>query len=278
MLLSFSFSPCPNDTFMFEPMVSKKVISENLKFEFHLHDVEKLNQYAFLEKYHVTKLSYNAFTKLSDRYQLLNSGSALGNNCGPILVSKKNFELEDIQNLKIAIPGKNTTAFLLLQFAFPFLNHVSEMVFSEIEESVLTGDCDAGLLIHENRFTYEKKGLVKLIDLGSFWEEKTGYPIPLGGIAVKRSLPENVKMDIDKLLFKSISYAFSHPKSGLDYIRKHAQEMDDDVMFSHIKLYVNQYSKDLGNKGKSAVWQMFEFATNRKLDKEAKNVLFVPKQ
>jgi len=278
MLLSFGFSPCPNDTFMFEPIVSKKVVSENLSFDFHLHDVEKLNQNAFLEKYDVTKLSYNAFTKLSDRYQLLNSGSALGNNCGPILVSKKNFKLEDIPKIKIAIPGKNTTAYLLLQFAFLSLSHVSEMVFSDIEESVLTGDCDAGLLIHENRFTYEKKGLIKLMDLGSFWEQKTGYPIPLGGIAVRRSLPENVKSEIDKLLFDSISYAFSHPKSGLDYIREHAQEMNDDVMFSHIQLYVNKYSQDLGDKGKSAVWQMFEFATNKSLDTEAKNVLFVPKE
>jgi 1,4-dihydroxy-6-naphthoate synthase len=258
MRLSLSFSPCPNDTFIFEPIVNKKIDLEGLEFDITLDDVENLNKAAINHIPDITKLSFNAFTSLSDHYQLLNSGSALGNNCGPLLISKQKVSLEDIPNLKIAIPGVNTTAFLLLKYAFPKVPYVKEMLFSDIENAVLSGVCDAGLIIHENRFTYHLKGLTKVIDLGEFWEKETGSPIPLGGIVLRRSFDEDLKAKINRILFDSVQYAFAHPDDGMPYIRQHAQEMDEQVMRSHINLYVNEYSKDLGISGKNAVKKLFK--------------------
>jgi 1,4-dihydroxy-6-naphthoate synthase len=258
MRLSLSFSPCPNDTFIFEPIVNKKIDLEGLEFDITLDDVENLNKAAINHIPDITKLSFNAFTSLSDHYQLLNSGSALGNNCGPLLISKQKVSLEDIPNLNIAIPGINTTAFLLLKYAFPKVQHIREMLFSDIEDAVLSGDCDAGLIIHENRFTYHLHGLTKVMDLGEYWEKETGSPIPLGGIVLRRSFNEDLKAKINRILFDSIQYAFAHPEDGMPYIRQHAQEMDEQVMRSHINLYVNEYSKDLGISGKNAVKKLFK--------------------
>jgi 1,4-dihydroxy-6-naphthoate synthase len=257
MRLSLSFSPCPNDTFIFEPIVNKRIDLEGLEFDITLDDVENLNKAAINHQPDITKLSFNAFTSLSDHYQLLNSGSALGNNCGPLLISKEKIAIEDIPNLKIAIPGINTTAYLLLKFAFPNVQYISEMLFSDIEDAVLSGKCDAGLIIHENRFTYHLKGLTKVMDLGENWEQKTGSPIPLGGIVLRRSFDEELKTKVNRVLFNSIQYAFEHPRSGMPYIRQHAQEMDENVMLSHISLYVNEYSKDLCTNGKNAVKKLF---------------------
>lgn len=258
MRLSLSFSPCPNDTFIFEPIVNHKVDLEGLEFNITLDDVENLNKSAIDHIPDITKLSFNAFTSLSNHYQLLNSGSALGNKCGPLLISKKNIKLEDLPNLKIAIPGIHTTAYLLLKFAFPNANNIIEMLFSDIEDAVLTGKSEAGLIIHENRFTYHLKGLEKVIDLGEYWENKTGCPIPLGGIVVRRSFNEELKLKINRILSNSIKFAFDNPKSGMPYIRQHAQEMDENVMLSHIDLYVNDYTKDLGIKGKNAIIKLFK--------------------
>ncbi len=258
MRLSFAFSPCPNDTFMFEPLVNNRINHDGFDFDITMDDVENLNKAALQNIPDITKLSFNAYTKLYDRYQLLTSGSALGRNCGPLLISKKEIRVSDIKNIRIAIPGYNTTAFFLLKYAFPEIDKTEEMIFSDIEKAVLNEKIDAGVIIHENRFTYQAKGLRKIMDLGEYWEQKTGFPIPLGGIAIKRSFPDYIKRKVNSLLKQSISYAFDHPEAGLDFTRKHAQEMDSKVIFSHIDLYVNEFSRELGNEGKKAVLALFK--------------------
>lgn len=258
MKLSFAFSPCPNDTFMFEPLVNSRIDSGEFQLKFILDDVENLNKAALREIPDITKLSFNAYTKIHDKYQLLTSGSALGNNCGPLLISKNKMNIDEVDNLKIAIPGFNTTAYLLLKYAFPNVDDVKEMLFSDIEDAVLSGEADAGVIIHENRFTYKQRGLHKIIDLGEYWETKTGSPIPLGGIAIKRSLPQNIKLSINDLIYKSIKFAFENPDSGTEFIKSHAQEMDQQVILAHIRLYVNKYSQNLGVSGRNAVFTLFK--------------------
>ena len=261
--MSLGFSPCPNDCFIFDAMLHGKIDTEGLAFDVFLEDVETLNQKAFRGELDVTKLSYHAYAHLVKEYQLLNAGSALGNNCGPLLISKKgdvsNLKSQ-ISSLKIAIPGKYTTANFLLSLAFPDAKNKVEMVFSEIEDAVLTGKVDAGLIIHENRFTYEEKGLKKIIDLGEFWETLAKAPIPLGGIVIKRSFPDEVKKKFDRVLRKSVEYAFANPKSSLNFVKANAQEMSEEVMYKHIDLYVNNYSVDLGVEGKRAVKLLFDKA------------------
>jgi 1,4-dihydroxy-6-naphthoate synthase len=258
MNLSFGFSPCPNDTFMFEPIVARRIDTEGLAFDIHLADVETLNKEAISQGPDITKLSFNAFTSVIESYQMLSSGAALGRKCGPLLISKTKFAPEDPASCQIAIPGKYTTAFLLLKYAYPQLTQFTEMVFSDIEEAVLSGQVDAGVIIHENRFTYAEKGLYCWKDLGEYWEENTGFPIPLGGIAVRRSLPETVKKTIARVIQRSVVYAMDHPDSGSSFVQSHAQEMDPAVMQAHIDLYVSQYSKVLGDEGKQAVYHLCE--------------------
>lgn len=258
MKVSFAFSPCPNDTFMFEPIVNKRIDLEGLSFDIELMDVEQLNKAAESGKYDITKLSFNAFTRLTDTYQLLNSGSALGRGCGPLLISKTPISDAEIPKSKIGIPGKNTTANLLLSIAFPDALNKEDMLFSDIEEALLAEKIDAGLIIHENRFTYKAKGLLKLIDLGEYWEKTTGFPIPLGGIGIKRDLSAELKYKIDRIIHRSVAYAFAHPTSGKEYIRCHAQEMDEQVMYDHINLYVNNFSQELGDEGREAVLELFK--------------------
>ena len=256
MKLTLGFSSCPNDTFMFDALVHDKIDTEGLKFEIVMEDVEALNQRALNNDLDVTKLSYHAFLYCVQHYSLLNSGSALGRNCGPLLIQQKgNTPLT--ANSKIAIPGKNTTANLLLSIAFPQLQNKLEMLFSDIEQAVTNGEVDAGLIIHENRFTYQEKGLEKIQDLGVFWETETGLPIPLGGIVVKRDLSLEVQQKVQRVLKRSVQYAFDHPKSAREYIRRCAQEIDEQVIYEHIKLYVNDFSLDLGEEGKHAVEEVF---------------------
>ena len=256
MKLTLGFSPCPNDTFMFDALVHDKVDTEGLKFEVVMDDVEALNQRALNKDLDVTKLSYHAFLYCVQDYSLLNSGSALGRNCGPLLIQQKgNTPLT--ANSKIAIPGKNTTANLLLSIAFPQLQNKLEMLFSDIEQAVTNGEVDAGLIIHENRFTYLEKGLEKIQDLGVFWETETGLPIPLGGIVVKRDLSLEVQHKVQRVLKRSVQYAFDHPKSAIEYVRRCAQEIDEQVIYEHIKLYVNDFSLDLGEEGKQAIQEVF---------------------
>lgn len=258
MKLTLSFSPCPNDTYIFEPIVNKRIDLKGFEFDIKLEDVENLNKAALLKRPDISKISFNAFTKLYNDYQLLDCGSALGTNCGPLLISKNDIHDSEIKNKKIAIPGYNTTAFLLLKYAYPEIHNFEEILFSDIENSIIEGRVDAGVIIHENRFTYQEKGLRKIIDLGSYWEDKTGSPIPLGGIAVRRSLPEIVKKQINSILSESIAYAFDHPKSGMEFIKNHAQEMAENVMLSHINLYVNEFTKNLGQDGKKAIQTLFK--------------------
>lgn len=258
MKLTFAYSPCPNDTFMFEPIVSKRIDTEGLEFEIHLADVEVLNKAAAEQKFDITKLSFNAYTRLTPYYQLLNAGSALGRKCGPLLISKKVMNEEEINKSKIAIPGKNTTANFLLSFAFPGIQQKKEKLFSDIETSVLNAEVDAGVIIHENRFTFHEKGLTKVRDLGEHWEEKTGFPIPLGGIVTRRKMPDELKQKIDRVIARSVAYALEHPSSGMDYIRAHAQEMDDDVMQAHINLYVNNFSAHIGEEGTASIQFLFD--------------------
>jgi len=239
-------------------MVNGRIDTEGLRFSLHLADVEELNQMAFSSLLDISKVSYHAFAYLSAEYQLLNSGSALGYNNGPLLISKHKIFPDEVDNLKIAIPGKYTTANLLLSFAFPGLHQKKVYLFSDIEEVILSGEADAGVIIHENRFTFERKGLKKIIDLGAFWEQQTGMPIPLGGIIIKRGLPLEIRQKVNRVLRRSVEYAFHNPDDSLPYVRKYAQAMDEEVMRNHIQLYVNDFSIDLGDKGKGAIKTLYD--------------------
>lgn len=302
MKLSLGFSPCPNDTFIFDALIHGKIDTEGLEFEVSYDDVETLNRKAFRAELDITKLSYHAFAHVIADYVLLNSGSALGFGVGPLLitgpasgsassapgsaspesgsarlpsspgasgpaaapaVSPSAAAPDDAA--KIGIPGHYTTANFLLSLAFPEARNKKEMVFSDIEDALLKGDIDFGLIIHENRFTYEKKGLQKVMDLGAFWEKETGCPIPLGGIMMKRNIRPEIQAKVDRLIRRSIEYAFANPSSGIGFIRSHAQEMDEAVMYRHIELYVNKYSVDLGPEGRRAVEVLFDRAAAKGL-------------
>src|SRR5258706_12357868 len=259
MRLTLAFSPCPNDCFMFDAVVNRRIDLEGLEFDVRLADVEALNKAAFAGEVDVTKLSYHAYAYCAREYVLLDAGSALARNCGPLLISKRQISGDEVAagGLRIAIPGKYTTANFLLGLAFPGARDRTELLFSDIEAAVLDGRFDAGLIIHENRFTYAAKGLKKIVDLGEFWEGETGAPIPLGGIVVNRSLPGEVQRAVNRVLRRSVEYAFAHRAASLPFVREHAQEMSEDVMYRHIDLYVNEYSVDLGVEGKRAVDLLF---------------------
>jgi 1,4-dihydroxy-6-naphthoate synthase len=258
--ISLGFSTCPNDTFIFDAMVHHKIDTENLEFDVVLGDVEELNSKALQNELDVTKISYHAFSKIAHNYLLLDSGSALGYRNGPLLISKRKIYSDELNDVKIAIPGVNTTANLLLSIAFPEAKNKKEFLFSNIEDAILDNEVDAGLIIHENRFTYEKKGLKKIIDLGEYWEKETGLPIPLGGIAVSRNLNHNQQLKINRVLKRSVEYAFANPKSAYPYIKQYAQEMDEDVMYKHIELYVNNFTIELGTHGRKAIEILYEKA------------------
>ena len=265
MNLSLGFSPCPNDCFIFDALIHKKIDTKGIDFTVVMEDVEALNNRAFKHDLDITKLSYHAFLYLTNHYALLNSGSALGFNCGPLLVKDAKTEIKDIEQAVIAIPGKYTTANFLLSLAFPGAVHKREILFSDIEAAVLSHKVDAGLLIHENRFTYQEKGLEKIIDLGEFWEGLIHAPIPLGGIVVKKELDFKLQSTIDSLIRQSVEFAFADPESCMNYVREHAQEMDEEVMKKHIALYVNEFSIDLGITGKKAVQLLFDKAKETNL-------------
>jgi 1,4-dihydroxy-6-naphthoate synthase len=275
--LSLGFSPCPNDCFMFDAIVNRRIDLEGLDFSVRLADVEALNNAAFAGDTDVTKLSYHAYAYCLGDYVLLDAGSALGRNCGPLLISKREIARDEVAAgaLSIAIPGKYTTANFLLGLAFPQAQDKTALVFSAIEAALLDERFDAGLIIHENRFTYEAKGLKKIVDLGEYWESETGTPIPLGGIVIKRSLPDKIKHRVNRVLRRSVEYAFAHRSASLDYVRAHAQEMDEDVMYRHIDLYVNEYSVDLGAEGRRAVELLFDKASATGIIPPAPSSLFL---
>ena len=265
MKLTLGFSPCPNDTFIFDALVNKKIDAEDLKFDVVLEDVETLNQWSFEKKLDITKLSYPAFFQNLDKYVLLNAGAALGKGVGPLVISKQDIQHStfNFQRATIALPGKNTTANLLFSFAYPAAKYKKHMIFSAIEESVLNEQAELGVIIHENRFTYQQKGLHKVTDLGEYWEEKMHVPVPLGGIAVSRSIDKEVSLQIDNLIRKSIEFAFSNYPFITAYVKEHSQEMSEDVMRQHIELYVNNFSISLGNEGKQAIETLYKIATTQ---------------
>ncbi|MEI6306476.1 MAG: 1,4-dihydroxy-6-naphthoate synthase [Deltaproteobacteria bacterium] len=251
--LSLGFSPCPNDTFMFYPLVHGLVDMEGLCYHERLEDVETLNQLAIKSELDVSKVSYHAFGHIRDEYALLRSGSALGRGCGPLLVAAENFDPADLHGKTIAVPGRYTTAMLLLRLFDPLLTNFLEMNFSEVMDAVQSGVADAGVIIHESRFTYKGFGLHKLLDLGEWWEGESGLPIPLGGIVAKRSLGTATIAAIERALGNAVDYARTNPEEAAKYICEHAQEMSAEVCASHIGLYVNDFSRDLGEEGEKAI-------------------------
>lgn len=256
MAISLFFSPCPNDTFCFHAMVSGLVDTEGLSFEPVLEDVEQLNQRVLNQCPDVCKVSYRLVPEIVDRYQVLPCGSALGFGNGPLLVARHTLHAITSQT-RIAIPGVHTTAAFLLSFAYPQAGNTHPVLFSEVANAVVRGEFDAGVLIHEGRFMYKQQGLSLIVDLGQRWEERTGLPIPLGGIVVSRTLDNAIRQKIARVLYRSIRYAQEHPTAGDSYIRSHAQEMDSDVIRKHIELFVNDYTLDLGATGRIAVESLF---------------------
>ncbi|HUM45540.1 MAG TPA: 1,4-dihydroxy-6-naphthoate synthase [Chitinophagales bacterium] len=275
MNLNIGFSPCPNDTFIFYALLHGKIDTQGLSFTALLADVETLNRKAFNAELEITKLSFAAYLQLQQHYRLLTSGSALGNNCGPLLIAKKNISPESMHLHSVAIPGNHTTANFLFDTFFPHQAGKVEMVFSEIERAVLDEITDTGVIIHENRFTYQQKGLKKVADLGEKWEQSTGHPIPLGGIAILRSIAPAVATLVNQLIRESVLYAFAHPEEAIGYVRLHSQEMEEAVMWQHIHLYVNDYSIHLGEKGKAAIDHFFDHALQRKMIDEKIIPVFV---
>ncbi len=257
--IKIGFSPCPNDTFIFDAIVNKKIDIENLNIDIVIEDVESLNNKALKGDLEVTKLSFQTYFKVKNQYTSLNSGSALGRNCGPLLISKKKYSANDLYNLKIGIPGINTTANLLLTIAFPDIHNKLPMLFSDIEDSIILEETDAGVIIHENRFTYQDRGFNKIIDLGEYWEKITGFPLPLGCIAMKKDLDEDIRNKIERVMKKSVEFALQNPSSSMDFVRMHSQTLSDDVINKHIKLYVNDFTVDLGAEGKKAIDRLEQY-------------------
>jgi 1,4-dihydroxy-6-naphthoate synthase len=267
MKLSLGFSPCPNDTFIFDALVNHKIDTEGLTFDALLLDVQTLNEWALQGKLDISKISYGVLPLVLKEYNVLNSGGALGKGVGPLLITNSEQELtnEEVNNALIAIPGENTTAHMLFSLAFPNARHKIFKIFNEIEDWLLDFPVEkenrkwAGVIIHENRFTYHLRGLHKIIDLGEYWESETGLPVPLGGIVAKRNLDKLLVNKVDKLIRASIKYAYTHHYDQLsDYVKKHSQEMSKEVMRQHINLYVNDYSLNPGKDGKTAVMKLLE--------------------
>lgn len=260
MKLTLGFSPCPNDTFIFDAMVNGKIDTHGLSFDYVMEDVGTLNAWAEAGKLDITKLSYSTFLHTVQHYALLHSGSALGKGVGPLLIARSPLDLKHIADYKIAIPGFNTTANLLLSLAYPEAKNKTEMLFSDIEHAVLGGEYDAGLVIHESRFTYHAKGLLKLMDMGDWWEQTTGAAIPLGGIVMRRSFDKELCATVDSIIRQSIAYSWAKYPDLADFIKDNAQEMQEEVMRQHINLYVNEYSSDLGETGRNAIQTLFDKA------------------
>ncbi len=278
MKLTLGISPCPNDTFIFDALVNGKIDTEGFEFEVFLEDVETLNQWALEGKLDITKLSFPAFFKSLSHYTLLNAGSAIGKGVGPLLISDAAHELtdEEINQASIALPGQNTTANLLFSFAYPYVTDKTFMIFSAIEDALVNKEVDMGVIIHENRFTYQQKGLHKIKDLGEYWEEKMELPLPLGGIAINQSVKRSTALKINALICKSLDYAFANYPVIPDYVKQHSQTMSEDVMRQHINLYVNNYSLDLGEEGKLAIENLHQiFLEINNLEADDEDVLFL---
>jgi 1,4-dihydroxy-6-naphthoate synthase len=256
MKLSIGFSPCPNDTFIFDALVNGKIDTGGIEFEPVLEDVQTLNQWAIQGRLDVTKISYGVLPNILSHYAMLNSGGAMGRGVGPLLITtadNSQLSIEQLSQLPVAIPGENTTAHLLLSHALPAFQQKKFMLFHEIEDALIAGEVASGVIIHENRFTYADKGLVLLNDLGKFWEESLNSPIPLGGIAMKRTFPLDIQRQVDQLIQSSLQQAEEALPELSSYVQLHAQEMDPSVQRMHIDLYVNEFSRNAGAEGKHAV-------------------------
>lgn len=262
MKLTLGFSPCPNDTFIFDAMVHGRIDTEGLEFDYFLADVEELNRKAFKGEADITKMSYHAYAYAADHYLILDSGSALGWRSGPLLISKDPVDRKDIEKKKIAIPGFYTTANLLFSIAWPAAADKREYLFSDIEEVLLRGEVDLGLIIHETRFTYQKKGLIKVADMGEYWKNLTRLPIPLGTIAINRNVPDKTARKVNRIIRRSIEFAYHDSVASYDFVTRHAAEMNPDVLNNHIKLFVNDFTLDLGKEGRLAIEKLFSTASS----------------
>jgi len=265
MKLSLGFSPCPNDTFIFEALVHGRVDTEGVTFAWFLADVEELNRRAMERTVDVTKMSFHAYAKAASDYLILDSGSALGRNNGPLVISRRKIYPDELENALIAIPGKYTTANLLFSIFWPGASRKREYIFSDIPEAVMSGEVDAGLIIHETRFTYESLGLRKVADTGEYWEKMTGMPVPLGGIVVNRGVNEDIAGKVNRSIRRSIEYAWADPSASVDFIRRNASEIDSAITKEHISLFVNDFSLSLGQEGKAAISRLYSVANERKV-------------
>jgi 1,4-dihydroxy-6-naphthoate synthase len=260
-VLDLGFSPCPNDTFIFDALVNHKIDTKGYTFNLHLEDVQTLNEWALQGKLPISKISYGVWPLVKKNYHLLNAGGALGKGVGPLLIYKQDPSHIDGKpnpdTMTVAIPGVNTTAHLLFSLAFPNVKNKKFLVFNEIEDAVISGKVDAGVIIHENRFTYAQKGLSKWVDLGTYFEETFNAPIPLGGIIMRNDLPIQEVQLLDSLIKESVEYAFKNSYDTLpEFVKCHSQEMSEQVMRQHIDLYVNDFSIDMGEDGKKAIVQL----------------------
>jgi len=264
-MLSLAVSPCPNDTFIFDAIINRRIDLEGMKFSHSLNDIETLNNMAISGDADVIKVSFYTYLLLQQNYILLDSGSALGFGNGPLVISKREITPDELSGLSVAIPGKYTTAHMLFRIAVPEVKSKIFMVFSEIEDAILSGRVDAGVIIHENRFTYGKKGLRKILDLGNYWEQLTGSPIPLGGIIARKGLGYNTINKLNRIIYRSVDHALKNPADAMPFVRAHAQEMDEAVIEQHIRLYVNENTLSLGAAGKVAIARLQQVAEERGL-------------
>jgi len=263
MKLTLGFSPCPNDTFVFDALVHGRIDTEGLEFDYFMADVEELNRRAFTGEPDITKMSLFAYAFSAGNYLILDAGGALGFKNGPLLISKHEMDVKKLADAKIAIPGKYTTANLLFSIAWPDALNKTEYLFSDIERAILSGEADAGLIIHETRFTYASRGLHKIADMGEYWEKLTGLPIPLGIIVISRRISYETALKVNRLIRRSLEYAYKDSLASYDFVRRNAQEMDSAVMNKHIKMFVNKFTLNLGNEGKKAITELLRFSAER---------------
>jgi 1,4-dihydroxy-6-naphthoate synthase len=278
MKLTLGFSPCPNDTFIFDAMVHGRIDTEGLEFDYFLTDVEELNRKALTSEVDITKISFHAYAYVAHNYLILDSGSALGHRNGPLLISRRTINPTDLADARIAIPGKYTTANLLFSIAWPDAVNKTEYLFSDIEDALLNDEVDAGIIIHETRFTYYKRGLKKISDLGEYWEKLSGLPIPLGAIVINRRVPEDIALKVNMVLRRSLEYAYKDSFASYDFVSGNAKEMDSSIMNNHIKLFVNEYTIQLGNKGKEAINAMFRIAGEKGIIPSLPDRIFLTSQ
>ncbi len=275
MKLTLGFSPCPNDTFIFDALVNGRIDTEGLEFNYFLADVEELNRKAFASQVDITKISCHAYSYVAQEYSVLDSGSALGYRNGPLLVSKRMIEPDKLKNATIAIPGKYTTANLLLSIVWPEAEDKKEYIFSDIEDVLLRDEADAGLIIHETRFTYHKKGLIKIADMGAYWEKMTDLPVPLGVIIINKRIPKDIALKFNRILRRSIEFAWANSLASYDFVSSNAREMDSIVMNSHISLFVNEFSLNLGTEGRKALTELYRIAHERGITPEVPDSIFL---